>query len=159
MNQELKNKYDYKLILGLLIIDETDNYDFFCYKYKTSNQIKEKFKNISKNFNNLKDKKFYTEKNIKKLIYYNGKDAIKDILLFSTCANNKLKNFDIEKLLNYVNDCEIPKFPVSGDDLKRYGYKSGLELGKKLKTLESKWIDDNFFIDIKLLEKNLDKAN
>ena len=34
LNQKLKDRYDYKLILALLVIDQTDNYEFFCYKYR-----------------------------------------------------------------------------------------------------------------------------
>ena len=31
-----------------------------------------------------------------------------------------IKGFD-----NYVNNCEIPKFPISGDSLKEHGYETG----------------------------------
>ena len=40
LNQKLRNKYDNHLILALLIIDQSDNYEYFCHKYKTSNSIK-----------------------------------------------------------------------------------------------------------------------
>ena len=139
--------------MSLLIIDQTDNYEFFCYKYKTSNKIKEKFKNISKNIENLKSKEYYTEANIKKLIYLNSKDFVKDLLLFSACANNKTKNLDLKKLLKYVYVCEIPKFPVTGDDLKDYGYDEGELMGKKLKSLEEKWIENDFILNKKSLLK------
>ena len=65
----------------------------------------------------------------------------------------------IEKLINYANTCKIPKFPISGDYLKKYGYKSGLVLGKKLKSLEEKWIENNFVMDQKVVEKSLGKGN
>ena len=119
LNQKLKDSYTYKLILSLLIVDQTDNYEFFCYKYKASNNIKNKFKNISENFENLKNKKFYSKENIKKLIYLLSKDYVRDLLLFSICANNKIKILDIEKLINYVDTCDVPKFPISGNYLKK----------------------------------------
>ena len=62
-------------------------------------------------------------------------------------------------MLDYVDNCNIPKFPISGDYLKKYGYKSGLEMGKKLKLLEEKWISNNFILDKKFLEKSLKKDN
>ena len=80
-------------------------------------------------------------------------------MLFSICANTKTKNFTAEPLLDYVNICKIPKFPVSGDYLKQHGYKTGQTLGKKLKLLEEKWIENNFVIDKKMLEKSLGKGN
>ena len=64
---------------------------------------------------------------------------------------------DIEKLINYTNSCEIPKFPISGDYLKERGYESGRMLGKKLKSLEEEWVKNNFFIEKKVIEKSLGK--
>ena len=159
LNQKLKDSYTYKLILSLLIVDQTDNYEFFCYKYKVSNNIKNKFKNISENFENLKNKKFYSKENIKKLIYFIDKDSVKDLLFFSLCLNGEIKNLNIKQLLDYISTCPIPKFPISGEYLKKYGYKSGINLGKTLKSLEEKWIENNFVLDEKLLEKTLNKIS
>ena len=159
LNKQLKLKYDSNLILALLILDESNDYEYFCHKYKTSNATKSRFKNISENFGNFKNKKFYTEENIKKLIYLSNKKNVTDLILFSVCANIKTKNFSAESLLNYINLCKIPKFPLSGDDLKHHGYKTGQVLGKKLKLLEEKWIENNFVIDKKMLEKSLGKIN
>ena len=159
LNQKLKLKYDNNLILALLILDESNDYEYFCHKYKTSNVIKSRFKNISENFESLKNKKFYTEENIKKLIYLSNKNYVRDLILFSICINTKKKNFSPESLIDYVNICKIPKFPVSGDYLKQHGYKTGQTLGKKLKSLEEKWIENNFVIDKKMLEKSLGKGN
>ena len=78
LNIKLRDKYDSYLILALLILDQTNNYEYFCHKYKTSNSIKNRFKNISINFENLKNKKFYSEENIKKLIYFSNKDYVRD---------------------------------------------------------------------------------
>ena len=159
LNQKLRDKYNNYLILTLIIIDQSNDFEYFCHKYKTSNSIQNRFKNISQNYENLKSKKFYSEENIKKFIYLFGKNNVIDLLLFSICVNNKIKIFDIEKLINYANTCKIPKFPISGDYLKKYGYKSGLTLGKKLKSLEEKWIENNFVMDKKVVEKSLGKGN
>ena len=156
-NQEIRDKYDSQLILALLILDRSSNYEYFCHKYKLSNDLKNRFKNISINFENLKNKKFYIEENIKKQIYLSNKKDVEDLLLFSLCSNNKLKNLNFKKLINYIASCEIPKFPISGDYLKQHGYKTGQILGKKLKLLEKKWIKNNFVIDKKTIQKSLSK--
>ena len=147
LNEKLLIKYDNILLLSLLIIDETNNYEYFCHKYKTSNNIKNRLKNISTNFESLKNKKFYTEENIKKLVYLSNKDYVNDLLLFSIIINRKVKIFDIEQLINRVNVWKVPKFPISGDSLKGQGYETGEKLGKKLKSLEEKWIENNFTIE------------
>jgi len=159
LNKKLYEKYDHCLILALLIIDESNDYEYFCHKYKTSNSIKNRLKNISENFENFKSKKFFSTENIRKLIYFTNKDSVIDLLLFSVCANHKIETQEIENLIDYVNSCKIPKFPISGDYLKKYGYKTGQELGKKLKSLEEKWIENNFIIDKKLITKSLGKTN
>ena len=154
LSNKLKTKYDYVIILSLLTVDQTDNYDYFCYKFKTPNHVKEKLKYISLNFQNMGNKNFYKVDNIKKLIYFNGKEKTKNILLFSRIAFNKIKDFDLENLLKYVENYNIPKFPITGEDLKNYGYKPGKALGNKLKSLEEKWVENNFVIDKKLIEKS-----
>ena len=97
------------------------------------------------------------EENIKKLIYLSSKDDVRNLLLFSTCVDDKIKALNVEKLLNYIKSCEIPKFPISGDYLKKCGYETGNELGKKLKSLEEKWIANNFVLDEEVLKKSLKK--
>tara|TARA_B100001245_G_C22861679_1_gene414326 strand:- start:194 stop:1477 length:1284 start_codon:yes stop_codon:yes gene_type:complete len=149
--------FDFVLILALLIIDQSSDYEFFCHKYKTSNNIKNRLKNIADNFENFNNKNFYSQTNIKKLIYLTNKKNVKDLLLFSMCLDNKIKNLNIEDLIEYASNCNIPKFPISGDDLKEYGFTSGEILGKKLKILEETWIENNFEIDKKNIEKYLSK--
>jgi tRNA nucleotidyltransferase/poly(A) polymerase len=157
LDSKLRDKYDNYLILASLILDQTNNHEYFCHKYKMSNSIKNRFKYISINFENLGRKKFFSEENLKKLIYLSNKSSVGDLLLFSICADKEIKTISIEKLINYVSECEIPKFPISGDYLKKYGYEAGEVLGKKLKSLEEKWIENNFIIEQKAIDKSLDK--
>ena len=72
----------------------------------------------------------------------------------------KIASFEITDipLIEYVAKCEVPKFPISGDYLKKYGYETGEMLGKKLKSLEEKWIENDFIIEKKIIEKTLNKA-
>ena len=79
----------------------------------------------------LGEKKFFSEENLKKLIYLSNKSSVGDLLLFSICADKEIKTISIEKLINYVSECEIPKFPISGDYLKKYGYEAGEVLGQE----------------------------
>ena len=159
LNSKLRDKYDNGLILAALIVDHSDNYEYFCYKYKASNNIRNRLKNISKNFENLKNNKFYSKENIKKLIYLSNKNSVEDLLFFSIFINDKIETSSIEKLLDYVSACEIPKFPISGDYLKEHGYETGEVLGQKLKSLEEKWIENNFIIEKKVVEKSLGKLS
>jgi tRNA nucleotidyltransferase/poly(A) polymerase len=159
LSQKLKEEFDYGLILALLIVDDSDNYEYFCYKYKTSNKLKNRFKNISENFSSLKNKEFYSNDNIKKLIYLSDKNSVKDLLLFSACLENKIELSEFENLIKYTRICQVPEFPISGNYLKEHGYESGEKLGKKLKFLKEKWIENNFVLDKKIVDKSLNKVN
>ena len=159
LDLKLRNKYDTYLVLAALILDQTNNYEYFCHKYKTSNKTKNRLKNISINFENFGNKNFYSEQNIKKLIYLSNKDYVKDLLLFSIYINKKIENLSIKYLINYVDRCEVPKFPISGDYLIEHGYKTGELLGKKLKSLEDKWIKNNFIIEKEVIEESLGRIS
>ena len=74
LNQKLRAKYNNYLILVLFIIDQSNDFEYFCHKYKTSGEIKARFKNISTNLGELKNKKFYSQENIKRLIYFSNKN-------------------------------------------------------------------------------------
>jgi len=157
LDKNLINQYDKHLILALLILDDSNDYEYFCHKYKTSGEIKARLKNISTNLDELKNRKFYSQENIKKLIYFSNKNYAKDLLLFSILINKKVDVSKIEELINFVNGCEIPKFPISGDYLKKYGYKPGPGLGKNLKSLEEEWVNNNFVIERRSIDKSLGK--
>jgi|TARA_B110000438_G_scaffold237128_1_gene234435 poly(A) polymerase len=146
LDQVILDSFDVCLILALLTIDKSDNYEYFCHKYKTSNIIKGRLKNISENINT------FSKENIKKLIYFSSRDDVKDLLFFSLCINKKINELNIKELTNYISTCKIPKFPISGDYLKKNGYETGEKLGKKLKLLEKKWIENNFIINEKEIE-------
>jgi len=157
LDNVLLDSYDSCLILALLIVDKTDNYEYFCHKYKTSNVTRNRLKNISEKFEDFKSTKFFSEENIKKLIYFSSKSSVKDLLLFSLSVNKRMNKLDVKKLITYVTNCKIPKFPISGDYLKKYGYKTGQELGDKLKFLEERWIKNNFEINENEIRKYLGK--
>ncbi len=49
-----------------------------------------------------------------------------------------------EKLLDFSQSWERPKFPVSGKDLQKSGLAQGPEMGVMLKSLENMWVESNF---------------
>ena len=159
LNQELRDKYDVDLILALHIVDNSNEHEYFSHKYKVSNNTKNRLINISKNIEKLKSKKFYSKENIMKLIYFSNKNYVRDLLLFSLVANSKIKSLDIKNLIDFVNICKIPKFPITGDFLKQHGYEKGRLLGQKLKLLEKQWIDNNFILEGQVVKKFLEKSN
>jgi len=140
----LKNS---KLIFALLLIDETDNYEYFCHKYKVSNVLKKDLIFIAKNYKKLKVEKNFFKRDLKKNIYNHGKENIKLLIKFAYCAEIKFSAKLLNNLLNVVEKIKIPSFPFNGKYLKAQGLTEGKEIGFVLKELEKEWLEKDFNLE------------
>ena len=143
---EILQSKDFLFWLSILIIDETDNTDYFLYKYKLSNNDKRRMKFLYQNYPNLSDNNFFSEKNLHKLVYYNDKSLVIDLIDFKICVSKKdiTKMIKLKKLIIETNK---PIFPIKAKNLiDEYNLKEGRELGTKLKKIEDVWVQNNFKI-------------
>ncbi len=134
------------ILLGVLLIDEKDNHEYFLHKYNTSNKIKNILEKISKNLKKLKSDKHFFEKDLIKNVYLDGKNHLIALNLINFSINSKVREKDFLKILNKVLKIKVPVFPIDGEYLKQKGMKEGQSLGKVLKILEKDWINNNFKI-------------
>ena len=143
---EILQSKDFLFWLSILIIDETDNTDYFLYKYKLSNNDKKRIKFLYQNYPKLSDNNFFSEKNFHKLVYYNDKSLVIDLIDFKICVSKK----DITKMIklkNSIIETNKPIFPIKAKNLiEEYNLKEGKELGTKLKKIEDTWVQNNFKI-------------
>ena len=144
--KDILKKIDFIFLLSLLIIDETDNTDYFLYRYNISKKDQKRIKIID-NFYKVKiTPKTFTENNMNKVFYYHGKQAVFDVLNFKLIKSKKLDKA-ILKLNDFYKEKKIPIMPIGADILmKKYKIPEGKELGKKLKIIEEKWVNNNFQI-------------
>ena len=143
---EILQSKDFLFWLSILIIDETDNTDYFLYKYKLSNSDKKRIKFLYQNYPKLSDNNFFSEKNFHKLVYYNDKSLVIDLIDFKICVSKKdiTKMIKLKKLIIETNK---PIFPIKAKNLiDEYNLKEGRELGTKLKKIEDVWVQNNFKI-------------
>ena len=151
-NKDLLKKKDFIFLLSLMIIDNTDNADYFLYKFNISKKDKKRIKNIDNFFKEKVTSKTFTENNINRFIYYNGKEAALDILSYRMIKSKKIDN-NLKKLIEHYENFEIPVMPVSSDLLmKKYKIPEGKQLGEKLKIIEEEWVKNNF----KISEQKID---
>jgi len=154
-DQKLNNN----IILALLLIDETNNHEYFSHKYNISNETKD-FLDFSARYLKQvnKDKDFFN-KNLKKNIFYNSKNKIESLFLLHKLTKKKFNYKEIDSMVNQIKNISIPKFPVTGNYLLSKGIKNGKKIGLLLKQIEKKWIDNNFSLNDKeitsLLKKNI----
>ena len=147
ISYKIKKQIDKILLLSILIVDETDNCNFFLYKYQLSNEDKKRILFIKNSFKNYSKQYLYSKKNLLKLTYLSDKSSVIELLIFLIFVNPK-KISNIENLIDYIKEKTIPEFPINAKFLKEeFNFLEGKQLGDALKKLEKQWIDDGFKID------------
>ena len=152
-NQKILLIKSFDFLLAFLVIDETDNSDYFLYKFKTSNETKKKINFLKKSFLESGEKNYFSKKNLEKIFYFNEKSDVLDLIDFELFKSKKNKKKLIE-LKNYFIKTEKPVFPVKAKNImEKFDLKEGRELGQKLKYLEDLWVNNSFNISDKEIEK------
>ena len=154
-NKHLLIEKDFIFLLSLLIVDETDNVDYFLYKFNISKKDQKRIKIIDNFYKEKITKKSFTEKKINKVFYYYGKQAVDDILIFGIFKYQKYSKNLIE--LNQIFKTKtLQTMPIGADLLmNKYQIPEGKQLGFKLKMIEEEWIENNFKISDQQVENIL----
>ncbi len=149
----LKNK-SLNFVVSFLVIDETDNSDYFVFKYNLPNELKDKINFLKNNSLNKDSTTIFNKKDLQKIFYYEGKSSTIDLIDFNLLYFKQSKK--LSELKTYFEKLDKPEFPIKAQLLiNDYGLKEGRELGQKLKNLEMKWIENNFNLSKKDMEKVL----
>ena len=140
---------DFIFLLSLMVIDGTDNVDYFLYKFNISKNDQKRLLFLN-NFNSQKiTSKTFSEKNLNRMFYYNGKEALMDVLNFKLFKSSKVDN-NLLKIIEKYNNKEMPIMPIKASTLiEKYNIPKGKELGIKLREIEEIWADNNFQISDK----------
>ena len=145
-DKNLLKEKDFIFLLSLMIIDDTDNTDYFLYKFNISKKDKKRIKNIDIFYKEKINSKTFTKNSMNKVFYYQGKEAVLDILNYRKVKSKKEANL-LKELSNYYEDKEAPIMPINANLLmKRYEIPQGKQLGEKLKVIEEEWVNNDFKI-------------
>ena len=152
VKRELFVDLDFMFTLFLMIIDETDNLEYFLYKYNISKKDQKRAYAISNFYNEKNGSKTLNEVNLNKVLYYDGKQAVLDIINFKIIKTKKLDKKLLSLLELYKNKI-TPSLPVGANLLMtRYKIPEGRQLGSMLKLIEEEWIRNNFKISDKQID-------
>jgi tRNA nucleotidyltransferase/poly(A) polymerase len=151
-----------EIIFSILLVDEKDNYQYFCHKYKVPNKLKKDLSFTAENYIQFKEDKNYLKKDLKKNIYIFGKNNIKKLLGFIYCAEPKFTTKLLNNIVEEVNKTNIPNFPFNGQYLMDLGLVDGKKIGYTLRLLEKEWIQKDFNLktqEIALIVDKIKKLN
>ena len=152
VKRELFVDLDFMFTLFLMIIDETDNLEYFLYKYNISKKDQKRAYAISNFYNRKNGSKILNQENLNKVLYYDGKQAVLDIINFKIIKTKKLDKKLLSLLELYKNKI-TPSLPVGANLLMtRYKIPEGRQLGSMLKLIEEEWIRNNFKISDKQID-------
>ena len=147
------NKLDFIILLSALIIDSSDNTEYFLYKFNLSKNDKKRILFLKKFNSQQVNKKTFSKENLWKVLYYNGKQNLNDLLNYQILqSKNNEKKF--LELCIFFNNKVSPKLPINANYLiNEFNISKGKEIGIKLRKIEDKWISNNFKISNKEIEK------
>ena len=147
------SKVDFIFLLSLLIIDGTDNTDYFFYKFNISKKDQKRLKSIDSFYKENVSIKNFNEKNFNKIFYYNGKQAVFDIINYKLFISPKVEK-KLLKLIESYKDKVVPNLPIDANMLMtKYNIPEGKTLGNKLKLIEETWVHNKFQISDKQIQK------
>ena len=144
---------DFIFLLSTLLIDGTDNTDYFVYKYNLSKKEQKRLKIIDNFYREKISAKSFSEKNLNRLFYYKGKQSLIDILSFKVFTSKKIDQ-KILKLIEKYQSKNQPLMPFGAKFLmEKYQIPEGKNLGTKLKNIEEEWVNNNFQLSEKQINK------
>ena len=155
INEYSKNifyKKTFIFLISYLIIDETDNANYFLFKYNLSNEDKKRVKFLIENHELFSEKDYFNKKNLQRIFYFYNKSYVIDLLDLKI-FNSKTAPKKLIELKKYFEQFEKPIFPLKAQYLlEKYKLKEGKEFGQKIRLLEEMWLNNSFKISNKEID-------
>ncbi len=144
--KEIIKENDFIFLISLMIIDKTDNADYFIYKFNISKKDQKRIKIIDNFYKEKIQSKTFSEDRMNRIFYFEGRQAVTDILNYQLLKSSKIdQNFD--ELIKLYKHKEVQKIPIGAEVLMtKFNIPEGKQLGLKLKLIEEEWVKNNFNI-------------
>ena len=150
----LNKDIDWIIILSLLLIDQTKNYERFVKDFNLSNEIKNRFSKLQSQFTFKTPDKIEKIDNLKKGVLKFGVSTVIDFIHFQYLINDKYDYDLYQKNLKIIKETNPPSFEFNTEILIKKGFKEDKNLGNALKFLEQRWLANNY----EIREKDINDA-
>ena len=147
--KEIIKEADFIFLISLMVLDKTDNTDYFIYKFNISKKNQKRIKIIDNFYKEKIKSKTFTEDEMNKIFYFDGRQAVIDILNYQLIKSKKIDQ-RLNELIDLYKHKIMPKMPIGAEILmKKFNIPEGKQLGLKLKLIEEEWVRNNFNISDK----------
>ena len=119
LNSELKEiikEADFIFLISLMVLDNSDNTDYFIYKFNISKKNQKRIKIIDNFYKEKIQSKTFTEDEMNKIFYFDGRQAVIDILNYQLIKSKKIDQRLIE-LIDFYKHKIVPKMPIGAEIL------------------------------------------
>ena len=147
LNKKLRLNLGYLQLLSILLIGNDKKIIHFLREFRLSKKEKKYLNFIYKEFK-LLNKNPYNYQTIKRHMYFYKKDLTLDFLNFIFCLKKEININTLKKYRLFIQRLKVPRFPISGNFLIKKGFKQGIKLGRKLDSIRSSWIKNNFKLNL-----------
>ncbi len=148
---------DINNILVILLIDGSNNHEYFSHKYNIPNEVRDHLNFCGKYFKEIQMNKNFLKKDLNKNIFLFGKEKIKSLFFLNSLIKKSFSTIELSQDLIKIDNVSIPKFPITGEYLLDKGIKSGKKMGEAISEIKNKWLDNNFNLDDQQLSKTIKK--
>ena len=150
--EDIQLNKNFIVLLSAMMIKDLNSINYILYKFNFSNQDKQRLLYIHDNYQISLEKSFF-DRELKKRIYFGEKESLLDLITLQLLIFHKNEKA-LNDLIKITKKTDSPKFPYNADFLiKNFDYKPGKKMGKKLKELETLWVDNDFKISKEEIKK------
>ena len=150
--EDIQLNKNFIVLLSAMMIKDLNSINYMLYKFNFSNQDKQRLLYIHDNYQMSLEKSFF-DRELKKRIYFGEKESLLDLITLQLLIFHKNEKA-LNDLIKITKKTDLPKFPYNADFLiKNFDYKPGKKMGKKLKELETLWVDNDFKISKEEIKK------
>ena len=150
----IRKDIDWVILLSLLLIDQTKNFERFVKDFNISNEIKNRLGSLQKQFT---FKTADTVDKIEVLLKRSasiGPSAVRDFIDFQYLVNEKYSYDLYLENISILNKTTPPKFEFDTQILISKGFKENKSLGDAISFLKHRWLSNNY----KILDKDIEDA-
>ena len=146
-----------EIILAILLIDSSTNYEYFCHKYKASNILKNNLDFYAKKIQESNKNINFFKKDLERNIYFFGKVKLKKLNILTLFIDEKKNYREYVKIFKNIERVNLPKFPYDGKYLIKKGLVPGKKMGLAIKTLEEEWLNSGYALKEEILNALIKK--